>query len=477
MDTSPDFPLSAPAPKGAVWTRLMGPALAIVSAASAMSLAAVTLPALALAFPEPGPDPNLVVSLYLLAITALLVPAGRAGDRFGARPVLSIGLALFAIGAVWAGSTSSLWGLIAARGVQGVGAAAMIGLPLALVRATVPKAQIGRWVGVMGAMSAIGTASGPALGGLVTDSFGWQAVYLVQIPAPLLALVATRMFIPAMPRPATRAGFDLPGAVLLALVLAGGVLWLSSLSAGPALWHLPALLGIAAGLALLIAHEARIPDALLPLARLRNPHLALSLTCNLFLSVIMMGILVVGPFFLTQGLSLAPREMGLCMAIGPVASTLSGVPAGALTERLGPRRAALWGARALCAATLAMASLPVLFGVPGFALAFAGLAMAYQLVQAALTTGVMAAAPPAEQGVTAGLFTLSRNIGFVLGAGGMTALFLGIRAQVAETYPMDSAAGAAMVASFVLATALALTALLLLHRMERPSPCMTSETT
>ncbi|WP_424969241.1 MFS transporter [Dinoroseobacter sp. S76] len=451
-----------------VWLPLIGPGLALISAASAMSLTAVTLPAIAVAFPGPVLDPNLVVTVFLLAITALLVPMGRAGDIFGARPVLATGLALFALGALWASSAGSLPALITARALQGIGASAMIGLPLALVRATVPEAQIGRWVGAMGTMSAIGTASGPALGGLLAGSFGWQAVFLIQIPMPVLALATTLLFLPRPTKPRQRIGLDLAGAGLLALVLTGGVLLVSDLPGGLAPWHLPGALGVGLGLALLLRHETRAQAPLIDLRLIRERLLALSLICNGVVAVIMMGILVVGPFFLILGLGLSPSAMGLCMAVGPVTSALSGAPAGALTERLGPARALIWGACGLCLGTLAMAGLPMVLGVAGFALAFVSLAIGYQIVQAALATGVMTAARAEHQGVTAGVFTLSRNIGFVLGASGMSALFAATSDRFATQLDYSGAAHAAMAMSFSIATMLALFVLLMAWRLRKP---------
>ncbi|MEM1078198.1 MAG: MFS transporter [Pseudomonadota bacterium] len=306
--------------RSATWPRLIGPALAFFAVASVMRLAALTLSAISVAFPDPTLDPHLVVSAFLLAITALLVPAGRVGDIFGARPVLTTGLALFALGALWASGAASLNGLIAARAVQGIGASAMIGLPLALVRANFPKAKIGRWIGMLGAMSVIGTASVPALGGLIAGSFGWQAVFLLQIPMPPLALAATLLCLPRNTEKLRATEMDLPGAKMLALTLAGGVLLVSSLSGGLSLWHLLWTLVLGLGLALFLRQEVRAPAPLIGLTLIRSPTLALGLICNGLVSVIVMGILVVGPFFLTNGLALSSNAIGLCMAVGSVAS-------------------------------------------------------------------------------------------------------------------------------------------------------------
>jgi MFS family permease len=115
--------------------------------------------------------------------------------------------------------------------------------------------------------------------------------------------------------------------------------------------------------------------------------------------------------------------MGLVMSIGPISSSLSGIPAGRLTERIGADRAALVGASAMVIATAAMAGLPYVFGLSGFVMAFMLLSPSYQVFLAALNTSVMATASEQDRGVTSGILNLSRNFGFVLGAGAVSAVF------------------------------------------------------
>lgn len=402
---------------------LSGPSLSIVLASLGTSTAAVTLPELSESFQDYGVNSALVVSAYILATTAFIVPVGRAGDLWGRRTVLVVSLCLYTLGAFLAFNAPTLPILIASRFVQGMGAAGMMAMPLALVRGSVPSGQVGRWMGAMGTMSAIGTASGPAIGGAVLAAFGWRAVYLLQIPVALAALALCFLYIQNLRQTNEHKEFDLPGASVLAISLAALTFLVSDLADG--FDRAVAILAVVAAgaFATFLWIEKRSRSPIIPLGLLQSAHLRVSLAMNAIVSIVMMGILVVGPFFLMDGLELTTAQMGLAMSVGPTASALSGIPAGRLTERIGADRAVLLGASAMAIATGLMAGLPYVFGLAGFVLAFVMLSPSYQVFLAALNTSVMMHASEKDRGVTSGILNLSRNFGFILGAGAISALF------------------------------------------------------
>lgn len=407
-------------------TAQLGPCLSIILASLGTSTAAVTLPELSRDFQGSSLDTTFVVSAYILATTALIVPVGRAGDLFGKRTVLVLGLCLFILGAFLAFYAPTLPILIASRLIQGAGAAAMMAMPLAQVRDIVATGQVGRWMGMMGTMSAIGTASGPALGGVIVASFGWRAVYLFQIPVAAIALALCLIYIANNKRSTTRTKIDFAGAGALTVFIAAFTFFISDIASGfnevTVLLLATALIAFAAFL--VIEHRTAIP--ILPLELLRSPHLRLSLAMNAIVSLVMMGILVVGPFFLTGGLGLTTAQMGLAMSVGPIASALSGIPAGRLTEKIGAGRAVFVGGLAMTIATAAMAGLPVMFGLGGFIAAFLLLSPSYQVFLAALNTSVMESAFEKDRGVTSGVLNLSRNFGFILGASAISGIYWGV---------------------------------------------------
>ena len=183
-------------------TRSAGPALASLSLATLLSslgtsIASVGLPSLMQAFGAPFQSVQWVVLAYLLAITALIVSAGRLADMVGRRPLLLGGIALFTLASVLCGLAPTLWLLIAARAVQGLGAALMMALTLAFVAETVSKERTGSAMGLLGAMSAIGTTLGPSLGGLLIAGFGWRAIFLVNLPLGILTFALAWLALPA----------------------------------------------------------------------------------------------------------------------------------------------------------------------------------------------------------------------------------------------------------------------------------------
>jgi MFS family permease len=186
------------------------------------SIANAGLPTLAQAFTASFQSVQWIVLAYLLAITTLIVSVGRIGDIIGQRRLLLVGIGLFTIASLLCGVAPTLWLLIAARAVQGLGAAIMMALTVALVGETVPKEKIGSAMGLLGTMSAIGTTLGPSLGGLLIAGLGWQSIFLVNVPLGILNFLLAHRYLPAdQPKPKTdQASFDPVGTLLLALTLA-----------------------------------------------------------------------------------------------------------------------------------------------------------------------------------------------------------------------------------------------------------------
>ncbi len=185
------------------------------------SSANVALPTLTQAFSVSFQAAQWIVLAYLLATTTLIVSVGRLGDIIGRRRLLLTGLVLFAVASVLCGSAPALWLLIAARAAQGLGAAIMMALSLALVGETVPQDKTGSAMGLLGTMSAIGTALGPSLGGVLIAALSWRAIFFVNVPLALLALLLAHRSLPADRRGPTteKTGFDTLGTLLLALML------------------------------------------------------------------------------------------------------------------------------------------------------------------------------------------------------------------------------------------------------------------
>jgi MFS family permease len=141
------------------------------------SIANVALPTFAEVFSASFQQVQWVVLAYLLAMTTLIVGVGRMGDLFGRRRLLMLGIAIFSVASLLASLSPRLELLVAARALQGIGAAFMMALTMAMASAVVPKAQTGSAMGLLGTMSAVGTALGPSLGGVLIAKIGWQSIF------------------------------------------------------------------------------------------------------------------------------------------------------------------------------------------------------------------------------------------------------------------------------------------------------------
>ena len=398
-----------------VWTTQAGItltlALAMGLASLGTSIANIALPALVAAFDAPFAQVQGVVVAYLAALTISAVVAGRLGDRHGLKPMLVAGLGLFLSAAILAAIAPNLGLLIAARGVQGVGAAFLMVLSLALMRQSAEPSRLGQAMGLIGTVSALGTALGPSLGGVLIPLAGWRGIFWLQVPLAAVAL-------------------------------------------GLAVALLPATRGTAG---------ARAPHPGPGLDRRILPNLII----NALVAAVMMTTLVVGPFYLALGLGLPETLVGLVMAVGPVLSIVSGVPSGRLVDRWGCSTVLAFGLGLLAAGAVLLALLPNLFGVAGYLLAMIVLTPGYQLFQSANNTATLAGVSQARSGTVSGLLGLSRNIGLIAGASAMGAVFaFGVGTEgLAHATPM--AIGNGMRLTFLVAAAMTGVAILIAFRRGR----------
>lgn len=391
--------MTSPTPRGA----LAGLSLCMLLAALGTSIANVGLPQMAEGFTAAFAAVQWVVLSYLLAITAVLVGVGRLGDRFGHRRLLLAGVAVFAVACALCSAAPSLGALVAARALQGLGAATMMAMTMALVTATVPKEQTGRVMGLLGTMSAVGTGLGPAIGGALIAASGWRALFLVMLPLAALAFVLVQR---------TQADRDPPPPT------GGRVSVFSAL-------HDRAL-GAGLGMSTLVA-------------------------------AVMMTALVAGPFYLSHGLGLDPTPMGLAMAVGPCVAALAGIPAGRLTDRWGSYATTLGGLLCMLAGCLMLVLLPL--GAAGYISALVILTLGYAHFQAANNTAVMNNLSADRRGVIAGWLNLSRNLGLIIGAWALGAVFAWGTGDLQSALP--AAVGQGLRVTFAVAAGLVVLALLL----------------
>ncbi|MEU3463836.1 MFS transporter [Streptomyces sp. NPDC006733] len=448
-------------PAPSVRWALAGLSLSMLLSSLGTSVANVALPTLAHAFTASFQQVQWIVLAYLLAITTVIVSVGRLGDLLGRRRLLLAGIALFTAASVLCGLAPTLWTLIAARAAQGLGAAVMMALTMAFVGETVPRARTGSAMGLLGTMSAVGTALGPSLGGALIAGPGWRAVFLVNAPLGVLAFLLARRHLPAdRQRPgAERPAFDRIGTLLLALALAAYALAMTwgHGSFGPLN---AALLGAAAvGAGLFVRAERTAPSPLIRLTVFRDPALSASLAMSTLVSTVMMATLVVGPFYLARALGLREALVGLVLSAGPLVAAVSGVPAGRVADRFGAPRMTVVGLAAMAVGAAALSLTPASLGVAGYLAPIVVVTAGYAVFQTANNTTVMAEVPPDRRGVVSGMLNLSRNLGLITGASVMGAVFALAAATSDLTTAGPDAVATGMRVTFAVAAALIVVAL------------------
>ncbi len=440
-------------------------ALPMLLSALGASIANVGLPAMAQAFGATFQQVQWIALAYLLAITGASVGAGRLGDVIGRRRLLAAGIALFTVASLLCGLASGLPWLVAARVLQGLGAAVMMSLTLAMAGALAPQGRTGSVMGLLGTMSAVGTSLGPVLGGLLLGTGDWPLLFLAGVPPGALALLLVLRGLPgdaAAPGDA-RPAFDAAGTLVLVLALVAYALAVT-LGRGQVQPINLAMLALALlGGWLFVTLQKRAASPLVPLPMLRDPVLAAGLAANLLVATVMATTMVVGPFYLSLALGLDAAHVGLAMACGPLTAALGGVPAGRLSDRFGAARMGIVGLAVLAGGCALLALTPARLGVLGYVLPLAVVTLGYALFQAANNSAVMAGAG-VQRGVVSGMLGLARNLGFITGAAVMGALFAWSAGTADLAHARPQAVADGMRASFAVAALLGGIGLALVRR-------------
>lgn len=447
--------------KTSVRGALAGLSLSMLLSSLGTSIANVALPNLAAAFAASFQEVQWVVLAYLLAITTLIVSVGRLGDMTGRRRLLLVGCSLFTAASVLCGAAPGFWLLVAARGAQGLGAAIMMALTIAFVGETVPKEKTGSAMGLLGTMSAIGTALGPSLGGILIAAFGWRSIFLVNLPLGIVTLALAWRFLPIdrhMPQVA-RARFDKAGTFVLALTLAAYALAMTMGRGRFGALNVALLSAAILGVGLFVFVERRAASPLIRLATFGDLAPSAGLVMSLLVATVMMATLVVGPFYLARALGLDMARVGLAVSVGPIVVALAGVPAGRMTDRFGAERMTVTGLIAMGIGSVVLSQIPTTLGIAGYVVPILVITAGYALFQTANNTDVMRGIARDQRGVISGVLNLSRNLGLITGASVMGAVFARASGaiDIAAAHPEAVAAG--MRFTFATAAALVVAAL------------------
>ncbi|GGV77245.1 MFS transporter [Streptomyces massasporeus] len=369
-------------------------------------------------------DLEWTVSAYTLTFAVLLMFGAALGDRFGRRRLFIAGLAVFTGASAAAAMAPGIDSLIAARAIQGVGAAVMMPLTLTLLTAAVPVAKRGMAYGIWGAVNGLAVASGPLVGGTLTEHISWQWIFWLNVPLGLALLPLARLRLAESH--GTGAPLDVPGTLLASGGLFGIVY---GLVRGPADGWTGSLVltGLFAGSALLagfILYSTRAKNPMLPMRLFRSRAFAGINAASLLMFLGMFGSIFLLSQYMQGVLGYSPTEAGLRMLPWTGMPMLVAPIAGILADRIGGRPVVATGLflQALGLGYMAVvATTDASYGSQLPALIVSGIGMALYFAPASHL--VMSSVRPSEQGIASGANNALREVGGALGIAVMASIF------------------------------------------------------
>ena len=463
--------MSSASRAGAV-TRAQGWALALASVGSFMVVLDLLVVATALSTIHRDLGASIgqlewTVNAYTLTFAVLLMTAAAVGDRFGRRRVFVIGLGVFATGSAMCALAPGAGALIAARAVQGVGAAMVMPLALALLSAAVPSERRGWAMGIFGSVTALATVVGPVLGGAITQGIAWQWIFWLNVPIGLLTIPLALRKLEESYEP--RAALDLRGAAL-GTGAALGLVWglARTTSAG---WTSPEVIGaLAAGVVLAVAFtgwELRASDPMLPMRLFAIRAFSAGNTAAILQSASVIGAVFFMAQFQQAGLGQDPLSAGLRLLPWGAVPVLIAPRAGRLADQIGERPLVVTGLLLMAGgfAWIAAIASPLLAYpamVAPMMISGAGIGLAVP----AITKAVVGSVPRGDIGKASGSFSMMRQLGGAFGVAILAAAFASAGGY-ASAATFSAGFAPAIAAAAVLALAGAIAGLALPGRPER----------
>jgi EmrB/QacA subfamily drug resistance transporter len=376
----------------------------------------VILPTLVRVFDAPFATVQWVVLAYLMASIALLPVVSKLADLVGKHRVFFAAYATFALGSLLCALAPTIEALILVRTVQGIGAAALTAIGLALVTDAFPPEARGRAIGVNGAVISAGVVLGPSLGGIVADLVSWRWVFLGGVGIAAAGLALAYRVVPRY-RGAPHQRFDWPGAITIFVALFSLSLALTLGQArgfdDGAILALFALAAVSASV--FVWFERRAASPVVDLRLFRSRALTIGLASGLTTFVAISGVILLMPFYLEGVRGYAPYQIGLLMAVVPTVLVIVAPIAGWASDRFGERPVTLLGISLILAGYLAVGTLDETTGALGYVLRFLPVGLGMGVFQTPNNSAIMGAVPRGSSGVGGGLLSLTRFVGQVLG--------------------------------------------------------------
>lgn len=389
----------------------------------------IALPAIQRDLGASAADLQWIVTGYSLVFAALMVAGGTVGDRFGRKRTFLGGVSLFTAGSVLAALAPTIEVLIGARLLTGLGAAFMVPTTLALIASVYPKSERGKAIGIWAAVAGSAIAFGPIVGGVIVQAAGWQAVFWINVPLGLFAVVAgARYLVETRAEDAADQTLDVVG---LALIVPGlFTLTYGLIRGSDAGWGEPGVVACLVAAAVLLGAfalwERRAPAPMLRPGLLRRPGFLGPLTSLTLMYFALVGILIYLSIYYQTVRDYSPLTTALFFLPTTVVLVACAPFAGGLADRIGPRRFGVLGVLCVGASLAALIGLDTDTSVWVLLLSQLLLGLGVGLSDPPLSATILNAVPTADAGVASATEGMSEELGGAFGVavlGGLVATF------------------------------------------------------
>jgi EmrB/QacA subfamily drug resistance transporter len=362
-------------------------------------------------------DLQWVIDAYTIVLASLLLFMGSMSDRFGRRRTFQIGLVVFTTGSFLCSLAPNIHALIAFRAFQGIGAAMLNPVALAIITNTFsdPKDRA-RAIGFWGATFGIALALGPLIGGVLTQTVGWRYIFLINVPIGIAAVVLSALYVPESKAPRARA-LDPVGQVIVISALAS--LTYALIEGERAGWTSPLILGLFAttivAIAALLLYEPRLSEPLLELRFFRSVPFSGATLIAVTTFAAFAGFLFLNVLYLQQVRGLSALQTGLCTLPLALGSLVCGPLSGRMVASYGTRPSVLVAGTAVFLSALLLTGLGDHTAIPYLLAIYSLFGIGIGMVNPAITTVAVSGMPRAQSGVAAAVASTSRQVGATLG--------------------------------------------------------------
>ena len=377
----------------------------------------VALPAIARDFHAGLSELQWVVDAYTLVVASLLMLAGSTADRLGRRRVFQLGMTMFTLGSLLCSLAPGIGGLIAFRAVQGLGASMLNPVALSIIANTFqdPRARA-RAIGTWGAVAGLSLALGPLVGGILTQTVGWRAIFWINLPIGAAAIALAARFVPESKAERARP-VDPVGQGLVCVALAA--LTYAVIEAPRAGWESPQIVGLfvvsAGAAAALVGYERRRTDPLLDLRFFRSVPFSSATLIAVCTFASFAGFLFLNALYLQRTRGLSAFRTGLCTLPLALMTMVCAPLSGRLVGAHGTRPSLLAAGSALLVSALLLTRLAADTPLPWLLAAYVVFGIGIGMVNPAITNTAVAGMPRAQAGVAAAIASTSRQVGASLG--------------------------------------------------------------